>query len=72
MISLSNIDMRFGQQVLFEGVTWQLKTGAHYGLVGANGTGKSTLMKVMEGTQVPEGGTVSRPNALKLGTLGQD
>jgi ATPase subunit of ABC transporter with duplicated ATPase domains len=72
MIALSDVGMRFGAQVLFEHVSWQLQPGAHYGLVGANGTGKSTLLRLMSGELKPEGGTVSRPNDLALGTLGQD
>jgi ATPase subunit of ABC transporter with duplicated ATPase domains len=72
MISLSEVAMRFGAQVLFENVTWRLHPGSHYGLVGANGTGKSTLLKLMTGELKPEAGVVSRPNALRLGVLGQD
>ncbi len=72
MISLSDVGMVFGTQVLFEHVTWQLQPGAHYGLVGANGTGKSTLLRLMSGELKPESGTISRPNDLAIGTLGQD
>ena len=72
MITLADLRMAFGTQVLFENVTWQLQPAGHYGLVGANGTGKSTLLKMMAGELSPEGGTVSRPNDLALGTLGQD
>ena len=72
MIALSGISVRFGPQVLFEDVAWQLKPGGHYGLVGANGAGKSTLLKVMQGEVTPDAGTVSRPNDLVLGVLGQD
>ena len=72
MISLSDVGMVFGTQVLFEHVAWQLQPGAHYGLVGANGTGKSTLLRLMSGELKPESGTISRPNDLAIGTLGQD
>ena len=72
MITLSAVDVRFGAQVLFEDVTWRLLPGGHYGLVGANGTGKSTLLRLLAGELKPEAGTVSRPNELALGTLGQD
>ncbi len=72
MITLSDVGMRFGSQVLFEHITWQLQPGQHTGLVGANGTGKSTLLKLMAGELSPESGSISRPNALRLGLLGQD
>jgi ATPase subunit of ABC transporter with duplicated ATPase domains len=72
MITLSDVGMVFGTQVLFEHVTWQLQPGAHYGLVGANGTGKSTLLKLMTGELKPESGSIFRPNDLAIGTLGQD
>jgi ATPase subunit of ABC transporter with duplicated ATPase domains len=72
MITLSGVGMRFGAQVLFENVTWQLHPGAHYGLVGANGTGKSTLLRIMAGWLAPESGAISRPNTLRVGMLPQD
>ena len=72
MISVSDLTMRFGVRVLFEEVTWRLNPGAHYGLVGANGTGKSTLLRLLAGELKPERGTVSRPNDLRLGVLEQD
>ncbi len=72
MISLSGVAMAFGSQVLFTNVTWRLHPGGHYGLVGANGTGKSTLLKLMTGETAPEEGVVARPNDLRIGVLGQD
>ncbi|MCZ6472192.1 MAG: ATP-binding cassette domain-containing protein, partial [SAR324 cluster bacterium] len=72
MISLSDLTMRFGTQVLFENVAWRLNPGGHYGLVGANGTGKSTLLHLMSGELKPESGQISRANDLRLGILEQD
>ena len=72
MISLSGVEMAFGTQVLFSGVTWRLQPGGHYGLVGANGTGKSTLLRLVSGELRPEAGVISRPKDLSIGTLGQD
>ena len=72
MITLSDLTMRFGGQLLYEGVNWQLNPGGHYGLVGANGSGKSTLIRLMTGELSPDAGSVARPAALRLGTLGQD
>ena len=72
MITLSDLTMRFGGQLLYEGVNWQVNPGGHYGLVGANGSGKSTLIRLMTGELSPDAGSVARPAALRLGTLGQD
>ncbi|MCZ6644687.1 MAG: ATP-binding cassette domain-containing protein [SAR324 cluster bacterium] len=72
MISLSDLTMRFGTQVLFENVAWRLNPGGHYGLVGANGTGKSTLLHLLSGELKPESGQISRANDLRLGILEQD
>ena len=72
MITLSDLTMRFGGQLLYEDVSWQLRPGGHYGLVGANGSGKSTLLRLMSGELTPEAGSVVRPSALRMGTLGQD
>ncbi len=72
MISFSEVTMRFGSRLLFEDVTWRLHPGTHYGLVGANGTGKSTVIRLMTGELGPETGEISRPNGLRLGVLPQD
>jgi ATPase subunit of ABC transporter with duplicated ATPase domains len=64
--------MRFGGQVLYEGVSWQLRPDGHYGLVGSNGSGKSTLLRLMTGEAAPTSGSVSRLSGLRIGTLGQD
>jgi len=72
MISLSEVRLGFGTQVLVERAGWHLHPGAHYGLVGANGTGKSTLLRVLAGDLEPEQGSVSRPNQLRIGMLRQE
>jgi len=72
MLTLSNVTMRFGAQILFENVSWQLHPGERTGLVGANGTGKSTLLKLMAGQMAPESGAIQRSGDLRLGVLAQD
>ncbi len=72
MIGLSDVTVRFGAQLLYSSVSWQLHPGGHYGLVGANGSGKSTLLRLLAGELTPDAGRVSRPAALRVGTLGQD
>ena len=64
--------MRFGAKILFKNTSLQLNPGNHYGLVGANGTGKSTLIKVMIGDLTPETGIVALPSQVTIATLKQD
>jgi ATPase subunit of ABC transporter with duplicated ATPase domains len=72
MIAVSDLSKNFGPQTLFEGVSIQFNPGNCYGLVGANGSGKSTFLKILGGEEVPSGGTVAMPKRLKLGVLKQD
>ena len=70
MISLNNISMRYGAQVLFEDVTVTFLAGRRYAITGPNGAGKSTLMRIMTGEIEPPKGSVTRPK--KMGVLRQD
>jgi ATPase subunit of ABC transporter with duplicated ATPase domains len=72
MIAVSDLAKSFGPQTLFEGVSLQFNPGNRYGLVGANGSGKSTFMKMLTGEELPSGGTIAIPKRLKLGVLKQD
>jgi len=72
MIAVSDLSKNFGPQTLFEGVSIQFNPGNCYGLVGANGSGKSTFLKILGGEEMPSGGTVAMPKRLKLGVLKQD
>ena len=72
MISFSNIAKSFGQQTLFRDVSFQFNPGNRYGLVGANGSGKSTFLKMMSGLEMPSEGTLNMPKKLRLGVLEQD
>ena len=72
MISFSDLGKSFGPQTLFEGVSLQLNPGCRYGLVGANGSGKSTFLRVLTGDEQPSAGTLNIPKRLKLGVLRQD
>ena len=72
MISTNNLGKSFGGRTLFEGVTFKLSTGARYGLVGANGSGKTTFMKVLCGDEPATEGNVSIPSRARLGVLRQD
>ncbi len=64
--------MQFGSEPLFENISAKFDKGNRYGLIGANGCGKSTLMKIMSGALEPSSGNVSITPGDKLGTLSQD
>lgn len=72
MISTANITMQFGAEPLFENISAKFGNGNRYGLIGANGCGKSTFMKILSGAQVPTSGNVSITPGEKLGVLSQD
>ena len=72
MISAANLSIQFGAKPLFENVSVTFGNGNRYGLIGANGCGKSTLMKILAGQLEPSVGNVSvDPNA-RVGQLAQD
>ncbi|OWY38424.1 ABC-F family ATPase [Xenophilus sp. AP218F] len=72
MITTSNITMQFGVKPLFEKVTVKFGEGNRYGLIGANGSGKSTFMKILGGDLEQTAGEVAIENGLRLGKLRQD
>lgn len=71
MIQLVNVTKSFGGRTLFEEVTFSLNSGERIGLVGRNGTGKSTLFKVITGIESYDSGEVKIPKSYKIGTLDQ-
>ncbi len=72
MISVSNLTKAWGADTLFEGVSLQLNAGSRYGLVGANGSGKSTFLRILAGEELPSDGTVNVPKRARFGVLKQD
>ena len=72
MIVTSGISMQFGAKPLFEGVAVKFGGGNRYGLIGANGCGKSTFMKILGGELEPSAGTVAIDSGERLGRLRQD
>ncbi len=67
MVSINNITMRFGSQLLFEDINLELDSGKRYGLIGANGAGKSTFMKILAGQLEPTSGNTG----IALAMIGQ-
>ncbi|MEY3466693.1 MAG: hypothetical protein RL603_2293, partial [Pseudomonadota bacterium] len=72
MLATSNISIQFGAKPLFEGVTVKFADGNRYGLIGANGCGKSTLIKILGGDLEPSSGDVMLQPGLRLGKLNQN
>ncbi|PIQ28830.1 hypothetical protein COW36_09745 [bacterium (Candidatus Blackallbacteria) CG17_big_fil_post_rev_8_21_14_2_50_48_46] len=72
MLELTNLTLEFADRILFQGVNFQLFPGHCYGLVGANGTGKSTLLKILTGQTQEYSGQLNWPKHAKIGYLRQD
>jgi ATP-binding cassette, subfamily F, member 3 len=72
MIQLSSAGKRYGHKLLFEGADWMITPRDRIGLVGANGTGKSTLMKVLAGLETLDYGSISTAKGISAGYLPQD
>ena len=72
MIQLSGAGKRFGHKLLFENVDWLITANDHIGLVGANGTGKSTLMKILAGMDTLDYGSLVVAKGTSAGYLPQD
>jgi ATP-binding cassette subfamily F protein 3 len=72
MIQLSGAGKRYGHKLLFEDADWLITPESRIGLVGANGTGKSTVMKILAGFESLDYGSISRAKGISAGYLPQD
>ncbi|MCX6337796.1 MAG: ABC-F family ATP-binding cassette domain-containing protein [Bacteroidetes bacterium] len=72
LIGLQNVTFEFGARVIVEDATWHIQPGDRIGLIGYNGTGKSTLLKVLVGEYLPSKGTVEKSKETTIGYLHQD
>jgi ATPase subunit of ABC transporter with duplicated ATPase domains len=72
MIATTNLAKEYGARVLFANVSLQLNAGSRYGLVGANGSGKTTFLKVLAGDEEASAGTVTIAKRARVGVLRQD
>ena len=72
MLQLSGAGKRFGQKLLFEDVNWLITPDERTGLVGGNGTGKSTLLKIFAGKETLDYGQLTRIKGMTIGYLPQD
>ncbi|MBP7262054.1 MAG: ABC-F family ATP-binding cassette domain-containing protein, partial [Bacteroidia bacterium] len=72
MLTLNNITFDFGSRVLYQNANWHIKPGERIGLVGRNGTGKSTLLRIITEDYAPTGGSISKHKDLTIGFFNQD
>ena len=72
IVTLSNIEKSFGERVIFRELGFLIDRGERVGLIGDNGTGKTTLFKIITGEVIPEIGSVAMAQTIKLGHLTQD
>jgi ATPase subunit of ABC transporter with duplicated ATPase domains len=72
MLSVSNLSVQFGKRVLFDEVNTKFVQGNCYGIIGANGAGKSTFLKILTGEMEPTSGYVSLEKGKRMSVLSQD
>src|ERR1700709_2376971 len=72
MVSVQNVSLRYGKRVLFDDVTIKFTSGNCYGLIGANGSGKSTFLKILSGEVSADRGTITKTPEERLSFLRQD
>jgi len=72
LITVSSLSKSFGAEDLFAGVTFSVAKGARLAIVGPNGIGKTTLLRILIGQEEPSGGTITRAKSLRVGYLSQE
>ncbi len=72
MLNIHNLSISFGGEYLFEEIAYRLNAGDRVGLVGKNGAGKSTMLKILSGEQEPDSGQIAKDKEIKVGFLKQD
>jgi ATPase subunit of ABC transporter with duplicated ATPase domains len=72
MITVSNVSVQFGKRVLFNDVNLKFTSGNCYGIIGANGAGKSTFLRTIYGDLDPTTGTITQGPGERLSVLSQD
>jgi len=72
LAGLQNVTFEFGARAIIKDATWHIQPNEHIGLIGYNGTGKSTLLKLLVGEFLPSAGTIERSRTTTIGYLHQD
>ena len=72
LVDLAGVTRAHGDRTIFAEMSWAVADGARIGLIGANGTGKSTLLRTIAGVEPPDAGTVTRSRGLRIAYLEQE
>src|SRR6476646_738353 len=72
LAGLQDVTFEFGARIIVEDATWHIQPGERIGLIGYNGTGKSTLLRLLVGEYQASAGTVERSRSTNIGYLHQD
>ena len=72
MLNIHNLSISFGGEYLFEEISFQLSAGDRVGLIGKNGAGKSTMLKILSKEQEPDSGQIAMDKEIRIGFLKQD
>ena len=72
MITASNVALSYGKRIIFQDVNIKFTPGNCYGLIGANGAGKSTFLKILAGQMEPDRGEISKGPRERIAVLSQD
>src|SRR6476660_9626746 len=71
LLAVTNVGVDFGATTLLKDVSFTVGEGERWGIIGRNGTGKTTLFRIITGEMTPTSGTVSRPSATRISLLEQ-
>ncbi|WP_373388609.1 ATP-binding cassette domain-containing protein [Pseudomonas alcaligenes] len=72
LLKFSDVSLAYGAMPLLDGVSWQIARGERVCIIGRNGTGKSSMLRLVKGDQMPDDGEIWRAPALKIGELPQE
>jgi len=72
LAGLQDLTFEFGSRTILKDATWHIQPNERIGLIGYNGTGKSTLLKLLAGEMNPSGGSIEKSRGMQIGYLHQD
>ena len=72
LLKFSDVSLAYGAMPLLDGVSWQIARGERVCIIGRNGTGKSRMLRLVKGEQMPDDGVIWRAPALKIGAPGSE
>lgn len=72
IVNIENISKIYGEKVIFDETSFGIQQGDKIGIVGINGTGKTTLLRMVSGEEVPDSGQIVRQNGLKIAFVVQN